>query len=828
MDKIYNHKIVEEKIYKEWEEKGFFKPEINEKGKPYSIILPPPNANAPLHFGHAMYVVEDILIRYHRMLGDKTLWLPGADHAGFETQFVFEKKLQAEGKSRFDYTREELYKMIFDFTKQNRPIMEGQLKRLGFSLDWSRKKFTIDPDIVEIVYDTFKKLWEKNLVYRAKRLVNYCTYDGTSFSDLEVIYEEKQNPLYYIKYGPLVLATTRPETKFGDTAVAVHPNDKRYQKYIGKEIEIETVLGKAKIKVIADNSVDPEFGTGVVKITPAHDFNDFEVGQRHNLPMVQVIGFDGKMSEKAGKFAGMYARQARKAIIEEMQQKGLVEKIDENYTHRIGLCYKCKNPIEPLPLEQWFVKTKPLAKPAIEAVKKGKIKIYPNSFENRYMQFLENIRDWNISRQVVWGIRIPVWYCGGLKKVNYSKMGFHEEVVPQVFDGKSKTYRLTKYDFKEGDKVLFENTQEKKLFGYGIIEKIEETTVEKIDYKDKTHYVTYKNLDELIKAFKNRNPDKEVSPKSKAYLYEYRFFPFDKENTKDGCGQVIVSVEKPEKCPVCQGTDLYEETDTFDTWFSSSQWPYATLKTTKGMEFYPTTVMETGYDILPWWVARMVMLGLFIDSKTVPFENVALHGLVKDPLGKKMSKSKGNVVNPLEVVDQYGADAVRFALVYGTAFGNDQSLSYPKLQAMRNFTNKLWNMGRFIDMQFNSDSFKGKELAFYEKEMDKNLSKEDLDIVEETNKLIKDVTASIDSYRFHDGASQLYDFIWHRVADIYIEQIKERLKEGDESALIVLRHVWINCIKLLHPFMPFITEELFKKILRKKNDELIISYWPKA
>ncbi|MEK7160217.1 MAG: class I tRNA ligase family protein, partial [Patescibacteria group bacterium] len=411
MDKVYNHKSVEDKIYKTWEEKGYFKPEINKNGKPYSIILPPPNANAPLHFGHALYVIEDILIRFKRMQGFMALWLPGADHAGFETQFVFEKKLQAEGKTRFDYKRETLYKMIWDFVQSNRPVMETQLKRLGFSLDWSRKKFTLDEDIIKIVHQTFKKLHDDGLIYRAKRLVNYCTFDGTSFSDLEVIYEERKNPLYYIKYGPLVLATTRPETKFGDTAVAVHPDDKRYKQYIDKELNIETALGKAKIKVVADKMVDPLFGSGVVKITPAHDFDDFEVSQRHNLPMIQVIGLDGKMNEKAGKFAGLYVKQARKAVVTEMQKKGLIEKIDDNYTHRIGLCYKCKNPIEPLPLEQWFIKMEPLAKPAIEAVKKGKIKIYPKNMEKLYFQFLEGIRDWNISRQIVWGIRIPAWQC---------------------------------------------------------------------------------------------------------------------------------------------------------------------------------------------------------------------------------------------------------------------------------------------------------------------------------------------------------------------------------------------------------------------------------
>ncbi|MBI4089302.1 MAG: class I tRNA ligase family protein [Candidatus Levybacteria bacterium] len=415
MDKVYNHKDVEDRIYEKWEEAGYFKPEINPKGKPYCIILPPPNANGALHFGHAMFTVEDILIRYHRMLGEATLWLPGTDHAGIETQFVFEKKLKSEGKSRFDFDRRTLYKMIHEYVEEHKGNIQNQLRRLGFSLDWSREKYTLDIDIVKIVHKTFKKMYDEGLLYRDYKLVNYCTFDGTSFSDLEVVHEERISPLYYIKYGSLVLATTRPETKFGDTALAVHPNDKRYQKYIGKELEIETVLGKAKIKVIADESVNPEFGTGVVKITPAHDFNDFEVGKRHKLELRQVMGFDGKMNKLAGKYEGLYIKQARKAVVEDMRKMGLLEKIDENYISRLGLCYKCKNVLEPLPLEQWFVKVGPLKDKAIEAVKSGKIKITPQRFENVYFDWLDNLRDWNVSRQIVWGISIPAWRCQNVK-----------------------------------------------------------------------------------------------------------------------------------------------------------------------------------------------------------------------------------------------------------------------------------------------------------------------------------------------------------------------------------------------------------------------------
>ncbi|MBI3985259.1 MAG: class I tRNA ligase family protein [Candidatus Levybacteria bacterium] len=826
MDKIYNHKTTEEKIYSLWEEKGFFKPEVNPKGKPYSIILPPPNANAPLHFGHAMYVVEDILIRFHRMLGDKALWLPGADHAGFETQFVFEKKLQIEGKSRFDFEREALFGLIWDFVQGNRPVMEGQLKRLGFSLDWTRKKFTMDQDIVKIVHETFKNLFDDGLVYRAERLVNYCTYDGTSFSDLEVVYEERKNPLYYIKYGPLVLATTRPETKFGDTAVAVHPDDSRYQKYIGKEIEIETVLGKARIKVIADKFVDREFGTGVVKITPSHDFDDFEVAQRHKLPLVRVINFDGTMNEKAGKFKGLYVKQARKQVVEEMQAKGLIDKIDENYTHRIGLCYKCKNPIEPLPLEQWFVKTKPLAKEAIEVVKKGKIKIYPKSMEKLYLQFLENIRDWNISRQIVWGIRIPAFKCqdcgawnvteGEIRekcgkcsgnnliqdvdtfdtwfssgqwpyatlKTNYGhlRMGFHPEVVSQVYKGKTKTYRLRNHAFKVGDRVMFQNTKDKSIFGFGVITESKETTIEKIDYTDKTHFKTYSSLGELMDAFRLRNPDREVTPSTKAYLYAYEFHSLD---------------------------ELKHIPTDFDI-------------------FYPTTVMETGYDILRWWVARMVMLGIYMQKKLgeenaekqVPFKNVVLHGLVNDPLGKKMSKSRGNVVNPLELLDQYGADAVRFALSYGTALGNDQSLSYSKLDAMRKFTNKLWNMARFIEFKAEG-KLKPSNLALDElKQHAKH--KNDKEIVEKTQKLAFKITRLLNAYDFNHAAQNLYDFAWHEFADIYIEDVKTRINENSFS---VLSGTYLVLLKLLHPFMPFVTEEI-NHTLFGKDQYLIVSQWP--
>jgi len=755
MDKAYNHSLVEEKIYKSWEEKGYFKPEIHPDGKPYCIILPPPNANGDLHFGHAMFVIEDILIRYHRMNGYAALWLPGTDHAGTETQFVFEKKLQQEGKSRFDYNRQELYDMIWKYVKENRGGIENQLRRLGFSLDWSREKFTLDPDIVALVKQTFRKMYEDKLVYRDYRLVNYCTKDGTSFSDLEVVHEERVNPLYYITYGPLTLATTRPETKFGDTAVAVNPDDKRYKRYIGKEIEIEDVLGIAKIKVIADDSVDKNFGTGVVKITPAHDFADFETGKRHNLPLKQVIGFDGKLNHFAGRFEGLYVKQARAAVVEEMQKKGLIEKVDDKYVSRIGLCYKCKTVLEPLPLEQWYVKVKPLIDNATSAVDNDFTHIYPENFVHTLKQWYNGLRDWNISRQNVWGIQIPVWY---------------EVTNAEAF---SVSFIDTKRQLQKG------SLQALLTKGYTIHEILE-------------------------------GLQKVIAPMSAKAVFE------DQKQ---------------------EGKQYLPETDTFDTWFSSGQWPYVTLKTAKRGDFekfYPTSVMETGYDILRAWVSRMLMLGLYIANRkhettleklknTVPFRDVVLHGLVNDPYGKKMSKSKGNVVNPLELVTQYGADAVRFALVYGTGLGNDQAMSYGKLDASRKFTNKVWNMARFIEFKLSQDetlhvSTKSLISIKPEHEHDKKM-------VEKTQKIAAEITQYIQKYQFNLAAENLYEFAWHEFADKYIEDVKNRITQ---DAFLALCSLYKTILLLLHPFMPFVTEEIYQRLYptEAQKTPLILAPWP--
>ena len=682
MDSKYQPQLVEEKIYKEWEEKGYFKASINKDKKPFSIILPPPNANGSLHLGHAMFTYEDIMIRFNKMRGKETLWLLGLDHAGTETQFVFEKHLKKQGKSRYDYKRDELYQMIWDYVAENKNTIKNQLKRLGFALDWSKEKFTMDPAIVKIVYKTFNDLFDQGLVYRANKLINYCTNCGTSFSDLEVVYVERTDSLYYMKYGPFTLATTRPETKFGDTAVAVHPDDKRYKKWVGQEIEVDGLIGPFKVKVVADRAVDPKFGTGAVKVTPAHDFNDYEIAKRHNLPMKQVIGFDGKLNELAGKYQGLRVFSARQQVVEALKAKGDMIKIKEDYVHRVGTCYKCGRVLEPLPKEQWFIKTKPLADKAIKLIEKKETEIVPKRFKKRLIAILENFIDWNISRQVVWGIRIPAYQC-----------------------------------------------------------------------KTKKEW--------------------------------------------------FISTNEPDKCQICGGNDFEQDEDTFDTWFSSAQWPFATLMT-EGKEFfdyfYSTSVMETGHDILRAWVARMMMIGYFATKKT-PFKTVFLHGMVHDPKGQKMSKSKGNVIDPILMVDKYGADALRSALIFGTKEGGDVSLSEQKVIGMRNFVNKIWNMGRFISMNLENPK---------SKIQDPNKSKILSEMQKEFKKEKKQYLKYMESYQFSKALGLTYEFIWHRFADYYIEQLKDGVINGNIEALRGLKEVYLENLKMLHPFIPFVTETVWK------------------
>jgi len=721
LPKAYSPQETESRIYKLWEESGFFNPDNlpeADKREPYTIIMPPPNANAPLHVGHALGItIQDILIRYQRMNGKRALYLPGTDHAGFETQVVFEKKLEKEGRSRFKMEREEFYKEAWDFVQANKHISEEGIKRLGASCDWSRNTFTLDPRIVEIVYETFEQMHKDGLIYRGERISNWCTKHQTTLSDLETKYEERTDPLYYIKYGPFELATVRPETKFGDTGIAVNPKDARYQQYIGKEIEIETLLGPKKIRVIADEAVDPEFGTGVVKVTPAHDAVDFEMWQRHKGEIpgpLPVIDRYGKLNEKTGPYTGMKVAEARKKVAEDMHAKGLVSKVEENYKHNVQLCYKCGTIIEPLIIPQWYVAmTKPLPDgrlslrdTAVQAVnigiaiddtiKKNKdidtgIKIIPDRFRSVFLHWMNNIRDWPISRQIAWGIRIPVWY-------------------------------------------------------------------------------------------KN--------------------------------GEIYVGKEAPE------GEGWEQDPDTFDTWFSSGQWPYATLMARGEKDFktyYPTQVMETGWDIIFFWVARMIMFGCYKTGIT-PFQTVLLHGLVRDKDRQKMSKSKGNAVDPLGVIDTYGTDALRFALIFSTAAGNDIPLVEDKIKGMKHFANKLWNIARFILIN---------DAGVIPSSKPKAHTDADRAILEQLSAVRESVSRNIERLQLHEAAQAIYQFIWHDFADVYLEASKLQLKnENKENTEQILLHTLCTTLKLLHPFMPFVTEEIYAQLPITDKKLLLVEEWP--
>lgn len=818
MDKIYDHNLTESKWYSFWEKNKYFTPKIDKKKTPFTIIMPPPNANGELHIGHATFiVVEDILIRYHRMKGDPTLWLPGADHAGILTQVVYERELNKQGKSRFDLGRNEFFKQTYDFTMKNKKHMNSQLRALGASCDWTREKFTLDSEISKAVFTTFKNLYDEGLIYKGERIINWCPRCGTALSDLEVEHKEKKGKLWFIKYpikegGTIIVATTRPETMLGDTAVAVNPTDDRYQERVGRTV-ILPIMNR-EIPILADDLVAKDFGTGAVKVTPSHDQTDFEIGKKHNLESISVIGLGGKMSSAAGYFSGQGIAETREKIVNQLKGLSLIERV-EDHNYSLGICERCRNIVQPLLSKQWFLKISTLAKPAIEVVKKGEIKIHPKRFEKVYYNWMENIHDWCISRQIWWGHQIPVWYCGA---PYLKRMGFAESVVSQVFKGKTKTYRLRDHGFRIGDSAVFENSGARSVFGKGVMNQVVSTTVGKLPLNDTAHGTTYTKVSELIAAFKRHNPDKEVKVNTPAFIYGYKFTPVEKIN-KD-CGEIIVSVEKPKECPTCGNTKLTQDPDTLDTWFSSGQWPYTTLgwplRQAQGKQkisdfdyFYPTSVMETGYDILFFWVARMIMFGLYSTGKP-PFHTVFLHGLVRDEHGRKMSKSKGNVIDPLEISPKYGADTVRMALVFGTSSGADINLGESKIKGMRNFTNKLWNIGRFVIDMAPEKSTRAVE------------TEEDQWIKEELKKTKAEVTKAIEGYRFGQAAEEVYDFVWKKFATKYVEHSKTRREEAQP----VLEEVLEESLRLLHPFMPFITEELWQKLPTKKGESIMVSPWP--
>ncbi|MEX2220642.1 MAG: valine--tRNA ligase [Candidatus Rokuibacteriota bacterium] len=701
----YDPTLVEPRWYAVWEERGYFHAETASPKKPYCIVIPPPNVTGSLHLGHALNnTLQDILIRYKRMDGYNALWMPGTDHAGIATQYVVERQLAAEGKTKEDLGREAFIARVWKWKEESGGTIIRQLKRLGASCDWARERFTMDPGLSAAVREVFVRLWEEGLIYQGDYIVNWCPRCQTVLSDLEVEREEQDAEFVYIKYGPLTLGTVRPETKLGDTAVAVHPKDRRYKRYVGKTLEVPSVEGTIALQVVADSAVDPKFGTGVIKVTPGHDATDFEIGRRHNLPIRSVIGLDGRMTELAGKYAGLDRFETRKRIVEDMQALGLIDRI-EPYRHSVGVCYRCKTVVEPLVSKQWYVRTKPLAEPAIKAVRSGKIKIVPRMWNKTYFHWMENIRDWAISRQLWWGHRIPVWYC-------------------------------------------------------------------------------------------------------------------DKD------GSMHVSRTDLAACPRCQGP-LRQDTDVLDTWFSSGLWPFSTLgwpaETPELKVFYPTAVLSTGFDILFFWVARMAMLGIKFMGE-VPFRHVYIHALVRDAEGLKMSKSKGNVVDPLSVMDKYGTDAFRFTLAALAAQGRDIRLGEERIEGYRNFANKIWNAARLV-----LSNLEGYDPALARRGTP---SVADRWIKSRLTAATALVRTAIDAYRFNDAASAVYQFLWHEYCDWYLEIAKRSLyqPESPEAKAVTQRtlvETLETTLRLLHPFMPFISEELWQRLPRA-GESIMLAPFPKA
>ena len=715
LDKSYNPHQVEEKWYRYWEEHSYFRADEDSDRKAYSIVIPPPNVTGVLHIGHALNnTLQDILIRFKRMEGLDVLWMPGTDHAGIATQNVVEKQLLEEGLDRHSLGREKFIERVWKWKEQSGGTIINQLKKLGASCDWSRERFTMDEGLSEAVKEVFVRLYQEGLIYRSHYIINWCPRCQTALSDLEVEHQEVLGKLYHLKYSFkegdrfVIVATTRPETMLGDTAVAVNPEDERYKMVIAKRVVLPVV--HREIPVIADPYVDIEFGTGCLKITPAHDFNDFEIGLKHGLEQIKVIDETGRMNENAGPYQGMDRFECRSRIVEDFERDGVLIKI-EDYRHMVGHCYRCKTIVEPNLSLQWFVKTKPLAKTAIEAVRDGRTRIIPPVWEKTYFEWMENIRDWCISRQIWWGHRIPAWYCGQ-------------------------------------------------------------------------------------------------------------------------CGEVIVAKETPTSCPKCGSDRLTPETDVLDTWFSSALWPFSTMgwpKQTKLLKrFYPTSVLVTGFDILFFWVARMMMMGLKFMGD-VPFRDVYIHGLVRDERGEKYSKTRGNVVDPLDLIDRFGADALRFTLAALTMPGSDLKLSESRTEGYRHFANKIWNASRFALMnleEFNVDRITRNSLV-------EQFSLPDRWIRGRLNQAIRGVQKSLEEYKFNEACHTLYQFIWHEFCDWYLELTKLFLyKEGDKKRRTLtqqtLLEVLDSILRLLHPFMPFVTEEIWQQLpQRKENESIMIAEFPK-
>ena len=705
LEKNYNPSEIEGRLYEKWEQNKYFHAEVDRSKKPFTIVMPPPNITGQLHMGHALdNTLQDILIRFKRMQGYSALWVPGTDHASIATEAKVVEKIAKEGLTKESLGREKFLEHVWDWKKEYGGRIVKQLKKMGSSADWDRERFTMDEGCNKAVKDVFVKLYDKGYIYRGERIINWCPCCLTSISDAEVEYEDQAGFFWHLRYpltdgtGYIQMATTRPETMLGDTAVAVNPNDDRYKDFIGKTVMLPLV--NREIPIVADDYVDMEFGTGVVKITPAHDPNDFEVGLRHKLPVINVLTDDAKITEDYPKYAGMDRYEARKAIVADLEACGVLVKV-EPHDHNVGTCYRCHTTVEPRVSKQWFVKMEELAAPAIEAVKSGETKFVPEHFDKTYYHWLENIKDWCISRQLWWGHRIPAFYC-------------------------------------------------------------------------------------------------------------------------DDCGELIVTKEDKVVCPKC-GKEMRQDPDTLDTWFSSALWPFSTLgwpESTEDLEyFYPTSTLVTGYDIIFFWVIRMMFSGIEHMGKA-PFDTILIHGLVRDSQGRKMSKSLGNGIDPLEVIDKYGADALRLTLVTGNAPGNDMRFYWERVEASRNFANKVWNASRFIMMNLDKAEVKDVDMN--------SLTDADKWIISKVNTLAKEVTENMENYDLGVAVQKIYDFIWEEFCDWYIEMVKPRLWNDEDTtkaaALWTLKTVLINSLKLLHPYMPFITEEIFCNL--SDEESIMISEWP--
>ena len=708
----YNPKDFEEKLYENWEEKGYFKPSDDRTKTPYTIVIPPPNITGKLHMGHALdETIQDILIRYKRMQGFNALWLPGTDHAAIATEAKIVAKMKEAGITKEDIGREGFLERAWDWKKEYGSTIVNQIKKLGCSCDWSRERFTMDEGLSEAVKYVFIKLYREGLIYKGKRMINWCPYCNTSISDAEVEYEEEPTHLWHIRYKVkdedryIIVATTRPETMLGDTGVAVHPDDERYKDLVGKTV-ILPIMNK-EIPIISDPFVEKEFGTGAVKLTPAHDPNDYQAALTHNLEIIEVFDENFKMGNLVPEYAGMDLLEARQKIVEKLEELGDLVKI-EDYTHNVGKCYRCHNTIEPHISEQWFVKMEPLAKPANEAVRSGKVRFIPSKYDKTYFAWMDNVKDWCISRQLWWGHRIPAYYC-------------------------------------------------------------------------------------------------------------------------DDCHEMMVEENAPEKCSKCGSTHIHQDEDTLDTWFSSALWPFSTLGWPEQTEdfkyFYPTSTLVTGYDIIFFWVARMIFSGIK-HTGVEPFKDVLIHGIVRDSQGRKMSKSLGNGIDPLEIIEKYGTDSLRFSLIYGISAGNDIRYMPEKLEVASNFANKLWNASKFVLGNIKEDV----DAKYLEtEELPANLTYEDKWILSKLNNVIKEVSVNLDNYDMGVALQKIYDFIWNEFCDWYIEMVKPRLYDENcntkDACLWTLNKVLINSLKLLHPVMPFMTEEIFMKLYH--NDEsIMISKWP--